>query len=94
MVSLSKPANPERLGAVIYELIRLQFDGPVYIDGEWDAFDALQYLEDRDGIEIIPTLNEAGTLFFIGGKFISFTNDCVVVSQNRDDMCFRDNVFI
>jgi len=91
MVYLSKPINQERLGAVIYELTRLRFDGPVYIDGEWDAFDALQYLEERKGVEIIPTLNEAGTLFFIDGKFISFMDDCVIVSQNKGDM--YDNHF-
>jgi hypothetical protein len=86
MVFLSKPASQERLGAAIHELIRLRFDGPVYIDGEWDAFDALRYLEERRGMDTIPTLNEAGTLFCIGGKFISFADNCVVVSQSWEDV--------
>jgi hypothetical protein len=86
MVLLSKPANQERLGAAIHELIRLRFDGPVYIEGEWDAFYILQYLEERMGVHTIPTLNEAGTLFCIRGKFISFTDNCVVVSQSWEDV--------
>ena len=82
MMLFTKPADQDRFNATVYDLIHLRFNGAVCIDGEWDAYDSLAYLEQRMGVEIIPTLRVDGSLFHLRHKFILFLDDRVVVTTS------------
>ena len=86
MVFFSRPLNRDRFHATLYELIRMKFQGVVYVDGEWDAYDALAYLERRMRMEIIPTLSADGSLFQMNGKYVLFTDENVIVSTSVLDV--------
>lgn len=86
MISLSRPASQDRFHATLYELIRMRFSGTILINGEWDAYDALAYLETRMRMEIIPTLRANGSLFLLNGKYIQFADDAVVVTTSRAEL--------
>jgi hypothetical protein len=86
MAFFSVPSDQGRLNATVHELIRLRFHGPVYIGGNWDPYDTLDYLECRMGLELIPTLKPDGSLFRLSNKFVSFTDECVIVSMNYQDV--------
>ena len=86
MVFLSKPADQRRLNATVHELIGLQFDGLVFVRGQWDPFDTLEYLERRRDISLIPTISSDGHLFRLCDKFIAFTDECVIISSCLNDV--------
>jgi hypothetical protein len=86
MISFSQPADQNRLNATVYELIRMRFVGTVYIDGEWDAYDALTYLEERLRVELIPTLRTDGSLFRLNGKYVLFSDDGVIVTTSLSEI--------
>ena len=83
MILLSRPASQDRFHATLYELIRMRFSGTISVDGEWDAYDALEYLETRMRMEIIPTLRTNGSLFHLNGKYIRFSNDNVLITTSQ-----------
>jgi hypothetical protein len=89
MISFSRPGSQDRFHATLYELIRMRFSGTILVDGGWDAYDALAYLEARMRMEIIPTLRANGSLFFLNGKYVQFTDDCVVVTTSRAELSAR-----
>ena len=79
MVFLSTPINQSRLNATVHELARMRFHGPVYVGGRWDPYAALEYLELRRGVELIPTMRSDGSLFRLDDKYVSFTDTHVIV---------------
>ena len=80
MISFPRPADQGRLNATVFELLQMNFSGTVLVMGSWDASDTLDYLEDRLGIDVIPTLRPDGTLFSLRGKYILFISDGVIVT--------------
>lgn len=90
MILLSRPASQDRFHATLYELIRMRFSGTIYVDGEWDAYDALAYLETRMRMEIIPTLRTNGSLFHLNGKYVHFLDENVVVTTSSAEITEKD----
>jgi len=86
MVFFTKPADQGRFNAAVHELLRLRFNGPAFIDGEWDPYDTLDYLEFRMGLKIIPTLRQDGSLFRVHNKFVCFTDVNVIISPSFADV--------
>ena len=87
MVLLSKPVDQSRLNATIHELIGLRFNGSVYVQGRWDPNDTLDYLEARRGLKhSIPTMCADGSLFKLEDKYVAFTKECVIVSDQLKDV--------
>ena len=80
MVFFSRPANQDRFNATVYELIRMRYNGTVCVEGWWDTYDTLSYLEHRMKLEIIPTLRSDGSVFFLNGKCVLFREEHVLVS--------------
>ena len=79
MLRFTKPADHDRFNATLYELCNMKFQGGVVIDGRWDADIALQYLERRSKLRIIPTLNADGSVFRLHEKGVVFEPDRVMV---------------
>jgi hypothetical protein len=86
MISFSRPADQVRLNATVYELLQMNFSGTVLVFGSWDASDTLDYLEDRFGMNLIPTLRPDGSLFSLRGKHVLFISDCVIVTTSPADV--------
>ena len=79
MLAFGRPLTEERLHASLYTLITMRFAGIVHIEGCWDPEPALQYLEHRFKLRIIPTLCDDGSLFRIHDKLVRFEPECVKV---------------
>jgi hypothetical protein len=86
MISFPRPADQGRLNATVFELLQMNFSGTVLVMGSWDASDTLDYLEDRLGIDVIPTLRPDGSLFSLRGKHILFISDGVIVTTFSADV--------
>lgn len=85
MITFNRPLTQDRLHAALYELIRMRFTGTVIIEGGWDAYDALEYLENRLRVEIIPTMRMDGSLFYLNDKYVRFLIDHVVITTFTSD---------
>ena len=79
MLRFTKPADHDRFNATLYELCYMNFQGGVVIDGSWDADTALQYMERRSKLRVIPTLNADGSVFKFRNKGVVFERDRVVL---------------
>ena len=86
MISFSRPADQVRLNATVYELLQMNFSGIVLVFGSWDASDTLDYLEDRFGMNLIPTLRPDGSLFSLRGKHVLFISDGVIITTSPADV--------
>ena len=86
MIFLSRPCDQDRLNATVYSVVSMNFYGAVCIPGSWDAYDTLGYLERRMRNRLIGTLNDAGTLFRVRGKYVYFDSDRVFVSTSEADV--------
>ena len=86
MISFPRPADQGRLNATVFELLQMHFSGTVLIMGSWGASGTLDYLEDRLGIDVIPTLRPDGSLFSLRGKHILFISDGVIVTTFPADV--------
>jgi hypothetical protein len=86
MISFPRPADQGRLNATVFELLQMHFSGTVLIMGSWGASDTLDYLEDRLGMDVIPTLRPDGSLFSLHGKHILFMSDGVIVTTSPADV--------
>ena len=86
MISFPRPADQGRLNATMFELLQMNFSGTVLIMGSWEASDTLDYLEDRLGMDVIPTLRPDGSLFSLRGKHILFMLDGVIVTTFPADV--------
>ena len=49
--------------------------------GDWDAYDALDYLERRLKIRVLPTLRDDGSVFYFNDKYVIFMDDRVMVTN-------------
>ena len=83
MLELTKPLNHDRLNSCVFDQIFMDIDGDVFIPGEWDCYDTLGYLEQRLKQNLIATLRDDGSMFFIRGKAVCFAPDGVTVSHYR-----------
>ena len=83
MILFSKPCDQNRFNATLYELLRMNFCGDVLVDGIWDPFDTLTYLENRMRIEVMCTLRMDGSLFRFGNKYVLFACDSVLVTTSN-----------
>ena len=90
MVFLSKPADQGRLNATVHELLRMRFNGSVFVSGRWDPSAVLEYLELRHGLEIIPTMRSDGSLFRLKDKYVLFTDAHVVVCSSLEGVFLTD----
>ena len=86
MIYFSRPCDHDRLNATVYSVISMHFDGAVCIQGSWDAYETLDYLERRMRRRMIGTLNESGTLFSVRGKYVYFDSDCVLITTCKSDL--------
>lgn len=79
MLQFARPANSDRMHAMLHSLIMMRYDGGVRIDGAWDPDPALRYLERRLKMPCIPTLVADGSLFRVRDKRIRFDKNAVYV---------------
>ena len=86
MISFARPADQDRFNATMHELMQLSFAGTVLVNGSWDASDTLDYLEQRMGLSVIPTLRADGSLFTLRGKYVLFTPSGVIVTTSSEDI--------
>jgi len=82
----SRPSDQDRLNATVYSVVSMDFCGAVRIDGSWDAYETLGYLERRMRNRLIGTLNDDGTLFRVRGKYVYFDSDHVLVTTCQSDV--------
>jgi hypothetical protein len=82
MVKFSAPVTQDRFNATIFELLKMRFNGDVAVTGNWDAYDTLEYLENRFRVCIIPTLTSDGSAFRFRDKLVVFYDDAVLVSSD------------
>ena len=86
MLSLTKPANQSRLNAAVTEVIGLNVMGPVCIPGEWNAREAMHYIEVK--LKLPHTLyfvtdEGRGILYQVTDKLVHFTRSCVYIYPNE-----------
>ena len=80
MLTLSKPADHDRLNACIFDQLKMKIHGCVIIPGAWDCYDTLGYLEQRLKKNVIATLEDDGSVFAVCGKVIYFTDEMVLIT--------------
>ena len=81
MIWFSKPCDQDRFNATLYELLHMKFSGTVAMRGDWDAYDALDYLERRLKIRVLPTLRDDGSVCYFNDKYVIFMDDRVMVTN-------------
>ena len=87
MLTLTKPANQDRLNAAVAEVADLNVMGPVCIPGEWDAHEAMLYTEvklKQPHTLYFITEDDGSIMYQITNKLIHFKRSCVYIYPNND----------